>query len=102
MRAFVEQFRQRLFLRPTNIYWFALEHCRGGTGNNARRVRALIAPRYLMCAPRLRKNADVDVLDVGARDTDGHDVLRLARGCARMATDATGVVDHLCPLHVSR
>src|SRR6059058_1449209 len=132
MRAFVEQFRQRLFLRPTNIYWFAiddlghvrrlivhvadqnrlcwtnddtswlkpdidsvraevtflsrvilridkdrvvrtsrhagfaadtdrfveiddavgaLKHCRGGTGNHAGRMRALIAPRHLMGAP---------------------------------------------------
>ena len=80
----------------------ALEHCRGGTGNDARRMRALIASRHLMRAPRLRKDADVDVFDVGARHPDGHNVLRLARGGARMATDTTGVIDHLCPLRASR
>ena len=40
----------------------ALEHCRGGTGGNARRVRALITTRHLMRAPHLRKHAHVDVL----------------------------------------
>src|ERR1051326_7160661 len=72
----------------------ALEHCGGGTGDKERCMRALIAQRHLMRAPRLWENTDIDVLDVGARDANGHDILRLARGGARMATDTTGVIDH--------
>lgn len=77
----------------------SFEHGRGRTGGDARRVGALIAAGHLMRAPRLRKDSDVDVLDVGARHADWHDVLRLARRRARMATDTAGVVDDLGPLH---
>ena len=52
-----------------------------------------------MGAPRLRENADIDVLDVGARDPDGHDVFRFAGGRAGVTADATRVVDDLRPLH---
>ena len=49
----------------------ALEHRGRRAGGHARRVRALIAARHLMRAARLWKHADVDMLDVGARDTKG-------------------------------
>jgi len=75
------------------------EHCCGGAGGYARRVRALITAGYLVGAPRLREDTHVDVLDVGSRDTDGNHVFRLARGRARVTSDATGVVDDLGPLH---
>ena len=75
-----------------------LKHRRGRARGYTRRVRALIAARYLMRAPHLRKHSDVDVLDVGAGDAYRHDVLGLAGGRARMTTDAAGVVDHFRPL----
>ena len=75
------------------------EHCCGGAGGDARRVRALITAGYLVGAPRLREDTHVDVLDVSSRHPDGNDILRLARGRARVTSDATGVVDDLGPLH---
>ena len=77
----------------------ALEHRRGWTSGHTRRVRTLITARYLMRATDLRKHADIDVLDVRARDADGNDVFRLARSRAGMTTDAAGVVYDLGPLH---
>ena len=77
----------------------ALEHRGGGTGRRTRRVGALIATRHLMRAPHLRPLAHVHVLDVGARDTDGDNILGLARGRTRMTTDATSVIDDFRPLH---
>ena len=62
-------------------------------------MRALITARHLMSATDLRKHADVNVLDIRARDADGHDVFRLARSRAGMTTDAAGVVYDLSPLH---
>ena len=76
----------------------ALEHRRGRAGGDARRMRALITTRDLVRATRLGKHTDVDVLDVGARDPDRHDVFRLAGGRARVTADATRVVDDLRPL----
>ena len=78
-----------------------LEHRRRRTRGHARRVRALIAARHLVRAPHLRPDADIDVLDVSSRDTDGHDVFRFAGRGARMTADAAGVVNHLRPLHVT-
>src|SRR5262249_39163688 len=75
------------------------EHGRGGTGSHAWRVRGLVAAGDLVGAPHLRKNADIDVFHVGARDADGHDILGLAGGGARVTADAAGVVDDLGPLH---
>ena len=77
----------------------ALEHGRGGTGGNAGRVRALIATRYLVRAPDLRKDADVNVLDVSSGHADRHDVLGFARRRARMTTNTAGMVNDLGPLH---
>ena len=77
----------------------AFEHRGRRTGGDARRMRALIAARDLMRAARLRKDADVDVLDVSARDGKRHEILRLARGRAGVTADAAGVVDDLGPLH---
>src|SRR5947208_17155200 len=75
----------------------ALEHRGRGTCDNARRVRALVTSSDLMRPPRLRENADIDVLDIRARDTDGHDVFRFAGGRAGVTADAPCVVDDLSP-----
>ena len=80
----------------------AFEHSCGGTRGNARCVRALIAARDLMSAPRLRELSQIDVLNVGAGDADGYHVFRLARGRTRMAANAARVVDDLRPLHRRR
>src|SRR5262245_61316312 len=62
----------------------AFEHRGSRAGSDARRVRALVAASDLVRAPHLRKDTDVNVLDVGPRDADGNDVFRLAGGRARM------------------
>jgi len=77
----------------------ALEHCRSRTGDDTRRVGALIAPGHLVCTPRLRKHSDIYMFDVGSSHADGHDVFRFAGGRARVTADATRVVDDLCPLN---
>jgi hypothetical protein len=76
-----------------------LEHRRGGARGRTRGVRALIATRHLVRAPHLGPLADVHVLDVSARDTDGDNILGLARGRTGMTTDAASVVDDFRPLH---
>ena len=77
----------------------ALEHRGGWARSHTRRMRALITARHLMRATDLRKHADVNVLDIRARDADGNDVFRLAGGRAGMTTDAAGMVYDLGPLH---
>src|SRR5438552_11097311 len=77
----------------------ALEHRRCRTRSHARRVRALVAAGHLMRAAHLRKDAYVDVLDIGPRHANRHDVFRLAGRRARMTADAAGVIDYLGPLH---
>jgi len=62
-------------------------------------MRALIAACYLVGPPGLREDADVNVLNVGARDAYGYDIFRFACGRARVTADATCVVDDLRPLH---
>ena len=52
----------------------------------------------LVRASRLREGADVDVLDVSARDGKGNEVFRLAGGRAGMTANAAGVIDYLGPL----
>jgi hypothetical protein len=54
-----------------------------------------------MRASHLRKHTHVDVLNIGARHPDRHDVFGLARGGARVTADAAGVIDDLGPLHAS-
>jgi hypothetical protein len=51
-----------------------------------------------MRATRLRPNAYVNVLDVCTRNAKRHDVLRLARGRACVATDAARLVYDFGPL----
>ena len=80
----------------------AFEHRRGRTSRNTGRVRALIATRNLMGPSRLRKDSDVHVLHIRARDADRDDVFGLAGGRAGMTTDTTSVVDHLGPLDLLR
>lgn len=65
-------------------------------------MSALIAARYLVRAPDLRKGADIDVLDVSAGDADGNDIFRLAGGGAGVTTNTTRVVDHFGPLDTGR
>jgi len=77
----------------------ALKHRGGRASSDARRMRALITTGHLMSAACLRKDTDVDMLDVSARDADGYDVFRFACRRARMTADATRVVDYLRPLH---
>ena len=78
----------------------AFEHGRGGASRDAGRMGALITTGDLVRATCLREDADVDVLDVGARNADGYDIFRLAGGRARMTPDAACVVDDLGPLDV--
>ena len=77
----------------------ALEHRGRWASGHARRMRTLVATRYLMRPTHLRKHTDIDVLDVSARNANRHDIFRLARRRAGMATDAAGVIDHFGPLH---
>jgi hypothetical protein len=65
-------------------------------------MRALIATRYLMSASRLGKNSDVNVFDVGAGNTEGDNIFRLASSRTGVTPDATGVVDHFGPLDLLR
>ncbi len=62
-------------------------------------MRALIAARYLMRAPGLRKNSNVDVFDIRAGDRERHQVFRLAGGGTRVTTNAPRMVDDLGPLN---
>ena len=78
----------------------SLEHRGSRTRRDTWRVGALIAARYLMRAPRLRKLADVHVLDVGARYRKRHHVFGLTGGRARMTADTARVVDDLRPLNL--
>ena len=77
----------------------AFEHRRRWTSGYARRVSALIAACYLVSASRLRKDADVDVFDVCARDGKRNEILRLACRRAGMTADAARVVNYLGPLN---
>ena len=69
----------------------AFEHRRSRAGGDAGGMCALIATSHLMRSPCLRKHANVDVLDVSARDGKGHEILRLAGGRAGMAAMPRGL-----------
>ena len=77
----------------------ALEHRGRRTGGDTGSVSALITAGHLMRAASLRKNANVDMLHIGARDGKRNQILRLACGGAGVATNASCVVDDLGPLH---
>ena len=77
-------------------------HRRGGTRRDARRVVTLVAAGDLERAPSLRKAPGVHVLHVRPGHGERHFVLRLARGRARVATDAPRVVDDLRPHGLGR
>ena len=79
----------------------ALEHRGGRTRGDARCVRALITTRHLVRAARLRKDANIDMLNVGSRHRQWYQIFRLARRGAGMAANATGVVNNLGPLHLA-
>ena len=79
----------------------ALEHGSCRTRGNTGCVGALVAASHLMCTTNLRKNADVDVFDISARNRKRNKIFRLARGSTCMATDTTRVVDNLRPLYWS-
>src|SRR5436190_23317109 len=76
----------------------AFEHGRRGTRDYAWCMRALIAAGYLVRSPRLRKDTDIYVLDIGSGHADGNHVFRFACGRARVTADATRVVDYFGPL----
>jgi hypothetical protein len=63
-------------------------------------MRALIAARHLMRAPRLREKTYVNMLDVGARHGERHFVLGFAGGRAGMTADAARVVNNFRPLEL--
>lgn len=77
----------------------ALKHGRGGTSGDAWRMCALIAPGDLVRAPRLRKLAYVNMLDVRASDRQRYVVLGLTCSGAGVTADAPSVIDNLCPLN---
>ena len=60
---------------------------------------ALIATRYLMRASSVWKLADINMLDVGARDGKRDFIFGLARGRARVTAYATCMVDYFSPLN---
>jgi hypothetical protein len=62
-------------------------------------VRTLITPGDLVRASRLRKCADINMLDVSSGDRDWHIVFRLARSRARVTSDTASMVDHFRPLN---
>ena len=77
----------------------AFEHGCGWTSGDTWSMSALIATCHLMRASRLGKHSNLDMLDVGPRDGDRHDVFRLACSRTRMTTNAASVVDYLGPLN---
>ena len=79
-----------------------LEHRGGGTSGDAGSVGTLVTARHLMRAARLRERANINVLNIGPRGGDGHDVLGLARSRTRMAPDAARVVNDLRPFDLRR
>lgn len=66
-----------------------------------RRMRALITASDLMCTPHLRECANINVFDVGARDREWNEVLRLTCRRACMTTNAASLVDDLGPFNGS-
>jgi hypothetical protein len=56
---------------------------------------ALIATSDLVGAASLRKNANVNMLDISARDGKRHKVFRLAGRRAGVTADASGMVNNL-------
>ena len=61
-------------------------------------MSALIAARHLMSAACLGKNTYVNVLDVSARDSQGHFVLGFAGGRAGVTAYTARLVYDLRPL----
>src|SRR5687767_14173516 len=61
-----------------------LEHRGRRARRDTRCMRTLITTRYLVCASRLRKRADVDVFYVGASYRNRHNVFRFAGRGARL------------------
>src|SRR4029077_5761315 len=76
-------------------------HRRGRTDRDAGRIRAVVAPRDLEEAPRVREGSLLDVLDPRALDSQRNRVLGLARGRAGVAADASPVVDDEREVHGS-
>jgi hypothetical protein len=77
----------------------ALEHRGRRTRGYARRMSALIAACDLVRAARLRKDTDVNVFDVSARDGERNEILRFARSRTRVTADTARVVNYLGPLN---
>ena len=81
---------------------FPLEHRRGRASRHAGRVLALIATGNLKSPPSRRKDADIDVLDIGTMHRKRNIVLRLAGGRTGVAPDTARLVDDLGPLEGKR
>ena len=77
----------------------ALEHRGRRTCVDAWCVRALIAARDLVRAANLWEDTDIDVLDIGTRHANWHDVFRLTGSRACVTPDAPSVIDDLGPLN---
>ena len=60
---------------------------------------ALITARHLMRPANLGKDTDIDVLDVRAGHTNGHNIFGLAGRSARVTADAARMIDDFGPLH---
>ena len=70
----------------------ALIHRGDGTDAHARRVGAVIAARHLKAAAHIMICARFNILDPSAVHPQGHLILGLARGTARMASDTFTLV----------
>lgn len=62
-------------------------------------MSALVTTGYLMRTPRLWKNADIDMLDVGTRHGKRHQVFGFTGSRAGVTPYASGVIDNLGPFH---
>ena len=70
-----------------------LIHGRDGTDAHARRIDAMIAARHLKVAAHIGVRSRFNIFDPCAIHANGHLILGLARGTARMTSDAFGLVD---------
>jgi hypothetical protein len=76
----------------------SLKHRGSRAGGSARRISALITPGDLVCPASLRKNPDFNVLYIGPRYGQWHEVLAFAGVCAGMTAYTAALVDNLGPL----
>ena len=78
----------------------ALEERAGRTNLDAWRLLAMVAAHHAEMAAGVGKGAFLDVLDPGAEDANRDFMLILAGDRARMASDASVLVDHEAVTHL--